>query len=95
MEVHTPRRKITSIKEFLRELVTIVAGVIIALSFEGVTAWKHHRDLAHEARANITSEVRENQRELEHQQQELKRMSGEIQGLIDVVHKLENNPRTP
>lgn len=95
MEIHPPHRPITSIKEFLRELLTITAGILIALSLEGMLEWNHHREMVHEARANIVSELRENQKELAKEQQDLQKMQNDVLGLIGLVHKLEENRKTP
>jgi len=64
MEIHAPKAP-HSLKEFLRELVTITAGILIALSLEGVLEWNHHRHLVRESRDNIHTELSENRRELE------------------------------
>lgn len=95
MEIHPPKHPIHSIKEFLRELVTIIAGILIALSLDGLVEWHHHRELAREARANIISELRGNQRELTNEMQDLPKMQQQTQVLVDVVHKLQINRNIP
>jgi hypothetical protein len=60
VEIHVPEKPIHSIKDFLVHLVTITAGVLIALSFEGVREWMHHRSLVREAKENIVREITEN-----------------------------------
>lgn len=94
MEIHSPRH-IDSVKEFFKELLTITIGILIALSLEGMLEWKHHRALAHEARTNILSEMRDNRRELAKEEQELSRMQQEAQQLVAVVHRLEGNRKSP
>jgi len=94
MEIHSPR-PIGSWKEFFRELLTIVIGILIALSLEGLLEWKHHRDLAREARSNILIEMRNNRRELAKQEQELARMQHEAQQLVAAVHQVESNRKSP
>src|SRR5947209_391034 len=64
MEIHAPKAP-HSFKEFLRELITITAGILVALSLEGVIEWNHHRHLVRESRENIHTEISENRRELE------------------------------
>ena len=66
MDVHTPKGPIHSLRDFAIEIVTIVAGVLIALSFEGLREWNHNRSLANEARANITRELPDNKRAVDH-----------------------------
>lgn len=94
MEIHPPGH-IGSWKEFFRELLTVTIGILIALSLEGLLEWKHHRELAREARSNILIEIRNNRRELAKQQQELGRMQQEAQHLVAAVHQLESNRNSP
>jgi hypothetical protein len=95
MDIHPPKRPIHSLKDFLRELVTIIAGILIALSFDGLVAWWHHRSLAHEATANIVTEVRENRKELSNELKDLSKMDQQSRQLIDLVHKLQASRNTP
>jgi hypothetical protein len=94
MEIHPPRH-VGSMKEFFKELLTITIGILIALSLEGMLEWKHHHELAREARANILSEMRDNRRELAKEEQELARMQQEAQQLVAAVHRLEVNRKSP
>jgi len=66
VEIHAPHRAVASLKEDLVHLVLITAGVLIALSFEGIAGWREHRALVHEARVNLASEIRDNMNELGH-----------------------------
>lgn len=52
-------------KVALIELGIVTAGVLIALSFDGVRGWMDHRSLATEARATLLAEIRENKKELD------------------------------
>lgn len=90
MEIHLPR-PIKSLKEFLRELLTITAGILIALSLEGLVEWRHHHAIVREARENIVSELRENQRELNSEQQDLNRMRQQALDLVTLVHQLQKD----
>src|SRR5438067_10845797 len=94
MEIHPPRR-IATMKEFFKELLTITVGILIALSMEGLLEWMHHRGLAREARANILSELRENQRELKTEEQDLEKMQQQARSLVNLVHRLESNRKAP
>ena len=94
MEIHPPRR-IASLKEFFKELLTITVGILIALSLEGLLEWRHHRGLVREARANIMSELRENQRELKTEEQDLEKMQQQTRKLVNLVHRLESNRKAP
>ena len=64
MDIHAPEGPIHSFRDFSLQLLTVTVGILIALSLEGLLEWQHHRELVHEARANITSEISDNQKEL-------------------------------
>jgi len=94
MEIHPPHEAVTSLKQFLRELMTITAGILVALTLEGLVNWRHHRTLVREARANILNEVRENQRDLTKEREDLRKVERDGQALINLVHQLETNRKT-
>jgi hypothetical protein len=52
-------------RRFVVELLTITAGVLIALSLEGVREWVQERRLVREAQTSILQEISENLREVE------------------------------
>jgi hypothetical protein len=54
-----------SFKSFARELITITAGILIALAFDGMADRHQERKLAREAVANMRSEIADNQRDLD------------------------------
>jgi hypothetical protein len=83
------------LKDLLRELAIITAGILIALGFDGLVQWWHHHQLAREARANIVSELRENQQELAKEIQALQNVDKQGQELVALVHQLEVNRKTP
>jgi hypothetical protein len=64
VEVHPPHAPAHSLKDFLIQLITITAGVLIALSFEGVREWWHYRSLVSEARETILRELEDNRKEV-------------------------------
>jgi hypothetical protein len=64
MEIHAPDHPITTWNETFKHLAIITTGVLIALALEGVVAWADHRLLVREAVANLTAELRDNEREL-------------------------------
>jgi hypothetical protein len=53
-----------STRNFLFQLTTITAGVLIALFLEGLVGWSDNRALVREARAMIAQEIAENKKEL-------------------------------
>lgn len=56
--------RLASVRQVGAELAIIVAGVVIALSFDGAVGWWRDRALVREARANITQELRDNRADL-------------------------------
>jgi hypothetical protein len=64
VDIHPPH-PIHSWKDFGVQLVTITAGILIALSLEGVRESLHDRALVREARENIRREITDNQREVD------------------------------
>jgi hypothetical protein len=95
MDIHVPRKAITSLKDLLRELAIITAGILIALGFDGLVQWWHHHQLVREARANIVSELRENQQELAKEIQALQNVDKQGQELVALVHQLEVKHKMP
>jgi hypothetical protein len=65
VEIHPPHPAAHSFRDFAIQLVTITAGVLIALSFEGVREWRHDRALVREARENIRLEIEDNKKDVE------------------------------
>lgn len=69
-------------------LALVTLGVLIALSFEGIGSWREHRALLREARANILSELRDNQKELAHRLEEIPKERAHLTAAIAVAQKL-------
>jgi hypothetical protein len=65
MEIHPPHAAPRSIRDFMLQLGTITAGVLIALSLEGMLEWNHYRLLVREAKETIARELADNKKELE------------------------------
>ena len=56
---------IASFRDFLLQLLTITAGVLIALLLEGLVGWNNDRVLVNEARATIRREITDNKKSLD------------------------------
>jgi hypothetical protein len=65
VDIHPPHAPIRSVKDFLIQLVTITAGVLIALSLESLVEWNHYRILVGDARDTIALELADNRKEVE------------------------------
>ena len=59
MDIHKPKPS-HGLREFLKEYVIIVLGVVTALTAEQTVVWLHDRQAAAEARAAVRAEVRKN-----------------------------------
>jgi hypothetical protein len=66
MDIHPPH-PIHSWKDFGVQLITITAGILIALSLEGVRESIHDRALVREARENIHREIADNKHEVDNE----------------------------
>jgi len=82
VDIHPPH-PVHSWKDFGVQLLTITAGILIALSLEGVRESLHDRSLVREARENIHREIADNLRELD----------GEIKTMPDRGRKLSTTLR--
>ena len=65
MEVHHKPKPWDGWREFLKEIGTIVIGVLIALGAEQGVEWSHHREQAAEARSAVRAEVAKNLTEIQ------------------------------
>jgi hypothetical protein len=65
MEIHTPHHPVLSFRDGLVHLFIVTAGIVIALSFEGVLEWRQHRALVRETRVRVTNELRSNQESIQ------------------------------
>lgn len=88
MEIHAPHKPVHSLREMFTHLVLVTLGVLIALSFEGIGSWREHRALLHEARANILSELRDNQKELARRLEDIPKERDKLAAAIEVAQKL-------
>jgi hypothetical protein len=94
MEIHSPH-PIHSLKDFLLQLLTITIGILIALTLEGTLERAHHRRLIHEAEANLSTEIHENQVEINQGMQALRTNEQQLKQMVALIHKLQQNRATP
>jgi hypothetical protein len=88
VEIHAPHGAAHSWKDLLIQLGTITAGILIALSFEGVREWRHERSLVHEARETIAREISSNLKEVDGENAGIAARQANIQNLIDMVDRV-------
>lgn len=89
VEIHPPSGSIHSLKEFLLHLVTITAGVLIALGLDNVVEWRHHRHLVHQANENLVREIRENREGLGRGITQMDKIQGQLEAILRAVHRLQ------
>jgi hypothetical protein len=99
LDVHAPHGSAHGWRDFLFHLLTITAGLFIALSLESGVQWLHHRHLAHEAEASLDREVRVNAKALEDTAAALPKYQENLKADITLLnqflktHKLPKNSR--
>jgi hypothetical protein len=74
--------------EYVFQLITITAGVLIALAIDGLVEWKHNRDLVREATATITREITDNRAALERHLSEADARENETDNTLQLVKEL-------
>jgi len=65
MEIHTPSHPVMTWKEFGVHLLIVTAGILIALSLEGIVESVHHRTIVREAREIMRTEIETNGADLD------------------------------
>jgi hypothetical protein len=88
VEIHPPHAPAHSAKDFLIQLLTITAGVLIALSIEGLLEWNHHRMLVRQARATIAREIADNKRALDGHLASSDERAGDVETSLRLANEL-------
>jgi hypothetical protein len=86
MDIHPPHGSIHTKKDFFIHLLTIIAGILIALGLEALITWGHHRTLVGEARANLAMEIRNNKETVD---RALTEMRNRKQGLVEIIRAMQ------
>jgi hypothetical protein len=95
MEIHPPLGPIRSIKEFCVHLLTVVIGILIALSLDGLLEHRQHDSLRREARANLAAEIRENQQRLEQGLAAAPDAEERLKQTVEAMDTSRRNPHVP
>lgn len=93
LDVHAPHEKIHGLGDFFLHLFTITVGLLIALGLEGCVEWQHHRHLVREARDNLRTEFRDNQRQIASALDDIHREQTQMQDDLAALEKLEADPK--
>ncbi len=88
MEIHAPHEPILSFREFLVHLSMVTVGILIALGLEQSVEAYHHHELAEEARANMTTEIADNKRELDNHLSGLDKIEKQRDDDLKVIDQL-------
>lgn len=81
------RIQVHSVKDFLREYLMIVLGILTALGLEHLVTAQHHRHEAEQARQRIVAELRSNLAEVHGAAEENDRRIKPIVALVDALRK--------
>jgi hypothetical protein len=92
MEIHAPDHPPATWQETTKHLAIITAGVLIALTLEGIVSWIDHRMLVREAVANLNAELRNNKKELDGLFAGLDKVAGELEHLDELANELAKGP---
>jgi hypothetical protein len=77
-----------SVRNFLFQLLTITAGVLIALSIEGMVEWNHHRLLVREAKTTIAREIADNKNALDKHFADLDKTMAGVENALKLADEL-------
>jgi len=91
MEIHVPDHPVTGWRETAKDLAIITAGVLIALTLEGIVSWFDHRMLVREAVANLTEEIRNNRKELDGRLANLDKERKQFERADDIAEAMLNH----
>jgi hypothetical protein len=95
MDIHPPEEPIRSVKDFLYHMLTIVLGILIALSLEGLVEWNHHRSLVRETRESLAREIGENQTRLKKGLALAPQVEGHLRSAIELAEERQTARQTP
>jgi len=93
VDIHPPH-PVHTWKDFGIQLVTITAGILIALSAEGVRESFHNRALVREARENIHREIADNNRELNDEIASMPDRGKKVDNALTFANELLNKKKT-
>ncbi|HEY7172868.1 MAG TPA: hypothetical protein VH417_18580 [Vicinamibacterales bacterium] len=94
MEVSRTRGPFSSLRDFVVEVATVVLGVIIALSFQGLREWNRDRTLANEARSTIVRELTDNHKAVDSDLQAGPRRKEQLAAAVTFADELIRTGKT-
>ncbi len=91
MEDHPSEKPRRKVEDLLWQLMTVVAGVLIALSLTGAVEWSHQRTMVSEAKDNLRQEMLSNKREIERTLASLPKLKINLQTAILFIGDLQTH----
>ena len=95
LDVHLPHKPIHGFWEFLIHLFTITVGLLIATQIESCMEWRHHVNLAEQARASLRTEVETNLKELTQLAPGLKAWREQVDADLKTMQRIQEHPKDP
>jgi hypothetical protein len=92
LDVHPPHSPINGVGEFFLHLFTITIGLLIAVGIEGAVEWHVHRELAAEAKASLTSEIRKNAKSVASALDDINREQQRLKLALAGLRKIQLDP---
>jgi len=89
MEIHHPDKPIHSKKDFIVHMLTVVLGILLALGFEDMVQWGHHRALVREAKTNLATEIALNSKALSDGLPEILARKDKLEKILDFLQQME------
>ena len=80
--------------DYVFQLITVTAGVLIALMIDGLVDWKSTRDLVADARAAIRREVADNLKEMEGRPKAIQKANDDIDNALKFAKDLVATGKT-
>ena len=95
MDIHPVHGPVHTVREFFVHLLIVTLGILIALSFEGLLEWRHHRSLVREARDNLALEIADNQKAIDEDLPRIAASEEQLRHTISVAQNLETKHSSP
>jgi hypothetical protein len=92
LEVHLAHKGIHGFWEFLVHLFTITVGLLIATQIESCVEWRHHVQVAEEARQSLRAEIQSNLNDLKGLLPGLKKWREQIDTDLAVMERIQEHP---
>jgi hypothetical protein len=93
LDVHAPHHPIGGWKDFFIHLITITVGLLIAVGIEGCVELHRERKLVQDARETMREEIQHNSDSMKDAVVNLDKQKVAIQKNLDVLTRIQENPK--